>query len=170
MILLRQSDRMVDRIYHEYSSQKVSCDFFVFCVALNQFIGNTNDTRFSDCILVFRIALCLHTGQRKERCTTIPVLFQIGDHFFCGRLILSYDILNAAAQCRLNRCLVFFLHLNQIRYNTQNPFVAAFLFHNPANTVSISVITLRNIPQRIQSGLILVKCSLFFFKFAGILF
>ena len=170
MILLSQSDRMVDRIYHEYSSQKVSCDFFVFCVALYQFIGNANDTRFSDRILIFRIALCLHTGQWQKRCTAISVLFQISDHFFCSCFIFCYNILNTATQCRLNRCLVLFFYLNQIRYNTQNSFVTAFLFHNPANTVSISVITLRNIPQRIQSGLILVKCSLFFFEFSGILF
>ena len=170
MILLCQSNRMVDCIYDKYSSQKVSYNFFVFFVTLNQFIGNTNDTWFSDRILIFRIALSFHTGQRKECCTTIPVLFQIGDHFFGSRFVLCYDVLNIATQCSLNRCLIFFLYLNQIRYNTQNSFVAAFLFHNPANTVSISVITLRNIPQRIQSGLILVKCSLFFFEFSGILF
>ena len=84
------------------------------------------------------------------------ILFQKADHFLGGLLILRHDILDISAQRRLDCNLVLLLHLNNVRYNSEKLRITAFLLHNLADAVAVSVITLRNVSKRFQSGLLLM--------------
>ena len=99
---------------------------------------------------------CRHTGQRQKCSTTIPVLFQIFNHLTGGILIVRYNILDTSAQCCLNGGLIRFFHFDQICDNTVNSRCICLTLHDPADAVAISVIALRDITQRFQTGTVLV--------------
>ena len=109
----------------------------------------------------------MNRTQRKECGTSKLVFFQILNHGLCRILIIGNNILNASAKSCLNGSFVFLLRLHQIGNYSIDTGHTVLLFHNTANTVAISVITLCHIAQGFQSGNIAAVLFLGGLQFLG---
>ena len=64
-----------------------------------------------------------------------------------GLFVIRYDILDIAAQCSLDGGLVFCLHLNDVRYDTDDAFFLLLLLHDLFDAAAVTIIALGNIGQ-----------------------
>ena len=95
-------------------------------------------------------------GEGQECGTSRPGLFQIADHALGSLLILRDDILDVAAQGRLDGRLVFGFRLDNIRHHADDTLLLAFSFHHGFDTAAVALVTLRQIGKRLQLGFLLV--------------
>ena len=64
-----------------------------------------------------------------------------------GLFVIRYDILDIAAQRSLDGGLVFCLHLNDVRYDTDDAFFLLLLLHDLFDAAAVTIIALGNIGQ-----------------------
>ena len=64
-----------------------------------------------------------------------------------GFFVIRYDILDIAAQRSLDGGLVFCLHLNDVRYDTDDALFFFLLLHDLFDATTITIIALGNIGQ-----------------------
>ena len=126
---------MVNGISHHNSAQQVFCKNLVFRFYMNQLTGQSDNPRLLQRLRSGKTASASDTGQRKKGNSAVTVFLQIFNQLF-GRLLgICYHILNASAQSRLNRCLIFLLCCHKI---------------SPPDAVSVALIPFCQIPQRFQ--------------------
>ena len=159
LVFSRNGNSMVNMVYHQSSPQQIIGKPLILCRNRYQFTGHANNPRLFQRTGIVKDFFILHAGQRQERSPSIFILFQKSNHFLGCIFVVCNDILNAAAQSRLNSCLIAFFHLQKVCHNTPDAGYLLLLFHNPTNTISVSIITLCNITQRFQSGsLSVISC------------
>ncbi len=64
-----------------------------------------------------------------------------------GFFVIRYDILDITAQRSLDGGLVFCLHLNDVRYDTDDALFFFLLLHDLFDATAITIIALGNISQ-----------------------
>ena len=136
---------MVDRVDHQRSSKKLCHKTLIHRIIRNKCICHAEYACFSCRPFIYLRFFPTHTGERKERRTAEMAPFQVFNQVFRRRLIVGDDILNAAAECRLNCRLVLFLRLQKIRHNAVDAGIPVFLLHDLPNTVSIAVVPLGDV-------------------------
>ena len=149
LILLSKRDCMIDVVYNNKSSEKIFHKPVKSRLRMNQRGSKTDHTRLLQNILCLIDSPSGNIRQRKERGTSIAVLFQKGDHCFGGLLIVRNDILDTSAKRCLNGDLVILLHTDNIGNNTDNARVMLLLLHDTAYTLSKALVPLCHVFQRI---------------------
>ena len=164
MVLSGNSDPMINMIHHQGPSQKIHRKPLVLRSHLYQITGNPDNPRLFQDLRIIQRLFIVHTGKRQECSSSVFILLQKTDQLLGCLLIVCDNILDTASQSRLNGCLIFLFYFKNICHNapdTRHPF---FLFHDPADTVAVSVITFCNIPQGFQPGCLPVISSLTHFQ------
>ena len=136
---------MVNIVNYQHSSEKKLRNLLILWRCGHKFTGNTDNARLSQCLSRGKFSSWTDTAHRQEGSTSITVLLQKLNQCFRRLFIVCNNVLDASAQCSLNRDLIIFVYLDQIRNNaldSRNPF---FLFHDSSDTVSIAIITLCDI-------------------------
>ena len=158
---------MIDMIHNQCLSKQIFHQSLITIIGINQCACHTDCTRLIQCLVVSQASLFMNRTQRKECGTSKLVLFQILNHGFCRILIIGNNILNASAKGCLNGSFVFLLRLHQIGNYSIDTGHTVLLFHDTADTVAISVITLCHIAQGFQSGNIAAVLFLGGLQFLG---
>ena len=145
---------MVDGINDICSSQKVRLKLCKLLGCPDKAAAGPDHSRFRQRCLIYLLRPFPHARQRKKGCTSITVPLQIFNHLLCRCLITGDNILNTASQCCLNGNLILFIDLNQVCHNSKQTGFFFLFFHYATNGVPITVITLGNVNQRLQPGLL----------------
>ena len=127
---------------------------------MDQRICKADHARFVQRLGRAQAAGCVHAGKRQECGTAKFILLQKCDHPFGGLLVICNDVLDAAAQRRLNGALIFFVRLNDIGYNPDQAFFFIPVCHDPADAVPVPVIAFCNVLERFQPRRLTVVCGL----------
>ena len=80
--------------------------------------------------------------------------FRITDHPLGRLLIGGDDILDVASQSGLHGDLVIFLHFDQVRHYAKKARFLPFVVHHLPDAVAVAVVTLGDIFQGLQPGLL----------------
>ena len=142
---------MINVINYQHSSKKKFRNLLILRGHRHQFTGNSHNSRFFQCFLRCKLTAWTDTAHREKGCTSITVLFQKFNHHLGSLFIICNDILDTSAKCCLNSDLIIFVYLDQICNNALDSRNTFLLLHNSPDTVSVSIITLRNISERIQT-------------------
>ena len=150
-VLSCQTDPGINVVCHKSSSKKMLCKRCKFIFYRYQLVRRADHARLAKGFCPGKSLSPMNRCQWKESCTSIPVLLQITNHFFCSLFVCSNDILDTASKCDLHRSLIFFIYFDQISHNPQDFRLTAFLLHHTTDTVPITIVTLRKVPQRLQT-------------------
>ena len=93
-----------------------------------------------------------HGSQRKEGGSSKVTAFQVFNQVFRSALVVCHNILESTAKCGFNGSLVFFVGLDQIRYDAVNAGIAVFLLHHALDAVAVSLVPFGNVPERFETG------------------
>ena len=154
---LCQGDRVVDRINNNNPAQQIRHNAIIDRLVLHQLICHTEHTGPAERPRISAVVTALHTGQRKKRRTAETVFLQIIDERLCSCLILCDNILDTASKSSLHRSLIFLFDLYKISHNAVDSGNLVLFFHDTAHTAAIAFITLCNVLQRFQTGLLFVE-------------
>ena len=155
---------MINVINYQHSSKKEFRDLLILRSYGHQFAGNPHNARLFQCFFRCKLTSGTYAAHGKKGRTSITILFQKFDHGFGSLLIICNNILNAPTKSCLDSDLIIFVYLDQICDNTLDSRNTFFLFHNSPDTVSVSIIALRDISERIQPGCLSVIGCLFCFQ------
>lgn len=147
-------------IHHQNASQKGSCNIPVLRRRPDQGVGKADDASLLQ-RPHHRKSLPAANGRKRQEGRTAGLFsFQKADHPLCGALVVRHDVLDAAAEGRLNGRLIFRLRFDQIRNNADEPRLTVLLLHHAFDAAAEALIPLCQIRQRIQPGFLLMVLRL----------
>ena len=168
-VLSSNGNGMINMIYYQHTSQQKFRNLLILRCSGHQFTGHTDHSRLLQRLPRGKISSRADAAHRQKSSTAVPVFLQKFNQCLRSLIIVRYNILNATSKCRFNGYFIILIYLDQICHNTldsRNPF---FLFHYPADTVTVAVITLCNITQGFQPGSFSVISSLVCFQLSVLL-
>ena len=148
--LSREPHRIVHMVNHQDPAKQGRCHIPVPVFHPHQGIRKSQDTRFRKQFSLTEFLPVSDAGKGQKGRPASFYGFQIGDHLLCGLFCIGHNILNASAERRFDRRLIFLVHLQEIRNHPQDTWVRASLFHHPFHAAAVSFITFCQIGQRIQ--------------------
>ena len=160
---------MVNVINDKHASKEIHDQFTVFFISLHKRIGSSYNTGLIQHISLIQPTPSTDVGKRKKCSTSESILLQETDHTFGCLFVICNDILYASTQCCFDGNFVILLYMDDISYNTFDTGFPAFLFHDTANAVPVTIVAFSNIFQRFQTGCLSMISGLSNFHL-GILF
>ena len=136
---------MVNMIHDQSPAQQKVCKLLILCFCICKCICHPDHAFFFQRAGLADACVCPDTGQRKEGGAAKPVLFQEMDHSLCRFLVFRNNILDASSKSCLYGDLIFFIYFDNVCHYAKKSFFPGFIVHDPADAVSISVITLCDI-------------------------
>ena len=149
LILAGKGQRIIHGLGYNHTSQQICNHAFVLGITVHQFGSKADDALILQYFCLLEVATTIHTGNRKEGCTTQMILLQEINHALRCLFILGNNVLDVTAKSGLNGNLVLLLYVNQVCNNAMDTGILVLLLHNGTNTLTVSVITLCNILQRL---------------------
>ena len=151
---------MINVVNNKRTSQKIRCKTVVFRIDCNKCIRRSDHSRLFQRFRSADSITRTNTCKRKKCCTSKLILLKELNHPLSSIFITGNNILDTSAKCSLNRNLILLFYFDEICNNTEKSRFLVLVVHDTPNAVSISIITLCNIFQRLQSGLLPVIRSL----------
>ena len=146
--------RVVHMIDHQNPAKQRSRHIPVFFLRGHQRIRKADDARLRKQLplaeFLPELRSALHAGQRQKGGSSALHRLQKGDHLLCGILIVRHDVLDAAAESRLDGGFILFLHLQKVRHHAENAGMLLLLLHDPLYASAVALIALRQVDQGVQ--------------------
>ena len=165
MIFLRDLQCVIHRIDHHDTTKQGLCHIPVFFFRLCDLICHAQSTALIEHFGRLKFLRIPDRIQRQEGRTSEAVLLQIFDHLLCRFFIFRNDVLDITAKRRLDCGLKTFFRFDDIRNDTDHTLHIALPLHDAAHGVSVSFVTLGQVRDRFQLGLVLMVCDLLFLQF-----
>ena len=104
-------------------------------------------------LLTVVIAASANVAEREEGGTSVAVLLQELDHVLRRRFVLGDDVLNRAAEGRLDRRLVLRRYLDEVCHNAEDTASPVALVHDHFDRIAVALIALREVTQGLEAVL-----------------
>ena len=109
-------------------------------------------------------AVWFHTADRQEGCTTVIVLFEVGNKVFYVVFVLGDDVLQTSAECGFDGDLQFRFYLKQVCHNTTDVLVqfrvALGVLHQVLHGVGVAFVVVGKFLQHLDSAVFAAECLL----------
>ena len=151
-----KADRIVHMVYYQDPAQKGCGHIPVLFLCRHQAVRQADDAGLRKELSLPEFLAVLHAGQGQEGGPSPLYRLQEGDHFLRGILAVRHNVLDAAAQRRFDRNLIFFIHLQKIRNHAQDTGMLLPLLHDTLHASAVSFVAFRQIDQGVQPGLFLM--------------
>ena len=149
-------NRMIVLIYHKNPAKKRTGHIPVLRRRMHQRICEPYDAALLERSHHIEALTVPDGSKRKEGRTSRLFSLQKADHTLGRSFIVRHNVLDAAAECCLNGCLVLRLCLDKIRNNTDKTGLAILLLHDTLDAAAKALIALRQVRKSIQLRLLLM--------------
>ena len=147
---------MIVLIYHKNPAKKRTGHIPVLRRRMHQRICEPYDTALLERSHHIEALTVPDGSKRKKGRTSRLFSLQKADHTLGRSFIVRHNVLDAAAECCLNGCLVLRLCLDKIRNNTDKTGLAILLLHDTLDAAAKALIALRQVRKSIQLRLLLM--------------